>query len=250
MTKKQTNPEKEIKELEKMHEYLKTRKEIFDFIINRNVRGVILLYLGIVSLIIWLGFGAYIEYKVMGRVENRFSEKIDEEYTYLSERNTITELGDMAITTYKIRYYEKLKEYLSSKIPERIRTAAKAEILRIESYFSTWGYSGFNPYNAKESELSADQLIELYKETDSMDRKITTLFFLRYRFNKETPDFLLKNAKSTENLRLRYILLCTLQELVKDSSVDRLNYDNNFDLWTNNKENFYRRIDESEKKLK
>ena len=66
MTKKQTNPEKEIKELEKMHEYLKARKDVFDFIINRNVLKYILLYLGIISVIIWLGAGAYIDYKVKG----------------------------------------------------------------------------------------------------------------------------------------------------------------------------------------
>ncbi len=250
MTKKQTNPEKEIKELEKMHEYLKARKEIFDFIINRNVLKSILFYLGIVSVIIWLGANAYIDYKVKGRVEEKLSEKIDEEYTYLSERNTITELGDMAISTYKIRYYEELNEYLSSKKPERIRIAAKAEILRIESYLSTWGYSGFSPYDAKDSELSAEQLIEEYKETDSMDRKIATLLFLRDRFNKETPGFLLNIVKSTENLRLRYISLCTLQALLKDFSVDRLDYDKNSELWEKNKEKFHKKIDELEKKKK
>lgn len=250
MTKKQTNPEKEIKELEKMHEYLKTRKEIFDFIINRNVRGVILLYLGIISVIFWLGADAYIEYKVMGRVEKRLSEKIDEEYTYLSERNKITELGDMAISTYKIRYYEELKEYFSSKKPERIRTAAEAEILRIESYLSTWGYSGFNTYDAKESELSAEQLIELYKETDSFDIKISTLFWLIHNSNKEVPDFLLNIAKSTDNLRLRYISICSLQRLLMDFSVDRLDYDKNFELWEKSKEKFHKKIDELEKKKK
>lgn len=252
MTKKQTNPEKETKEVEKMHEYLKARKEIFDFAINRNVRNVILYYLGIISVIIWLGAGSYIDYKVKGRVEKKLSEKIDEEYTYLSERNTITELGDMAISTYKIRYYEEINEYLSSKKSERIRIAAKAEILRIESYLSTWGYSGlsFNPYIAKERELSAEQLIELYKETDSFDIKITTLFWLTHNFNKEVPDFLLNIAESTDNLRLRYISLCSLQRVLMDFTVDRLDYDKNFELWINNKENFCRRIDESEKKLK
>lgn len=250
MIKKQNNPEKEIKELEERQEYLKARKEIFDYAISRSVLKFIIFYLSIISLIIWLGGGAYIDYKVKGRVEKKLSEKIDEEYTYLSERNTITELGDMAISTYKIGYYEELNEYLSSKKSERICIAAKAEILRIESYLSTWGYSvlGFNPYNAKESELSAEQLIELYKETDSFDMKINTLFWLTHNYNKEVPDFLLNIAKTTDNLRLRYISLCSLQRLLIDFSVDRLDYDKNFDLWERNKENYYQRINESEKK--
>ena len=248
MTKKQTNSEEKMKKLEKMQEYLNARKEIFDFIINRNVRNVILCYLGILSVVLLVGGDAYIDYKVKGRVEERLSEKIDEEYTYLSERNNIVELGDQAISTNKIRYYEDLKVYLSSKKPERIRTAAKAEMFRIESYLATYGYSGFDPYDTKESELSADQLNELCKETNSMDRKISAFYFLCHRYNKETPDILLSIAKSTENLRLRYISLNTLQLLLRDSSNTRLNYDENFELWEKNKEKFYQRMDESEKK--
>ena len=37
MIKKQNNPEKEIKELEERQEYLKARKEIFDYAISRSV---------------------------------------------------------------------------------------------------------------------------------------------------------------------------------------------------------------------
>jgi len=91
-------------------------------------------------------------------------------------------------------------------------------------------------------------LIKLYMETDSFDKRMTVLFWLTHNVNKEVPDFLLKIAKSTDNLRLRYVSLSSLQRLLMDFSVSRLDYDKNFELWTNNKDNFYRRIDEPEKK--
>jgi hypothetical protein len=246
------NPDQEKDQIDRMEEYLNSKKEIFDFIINRNVFKSILFYFGIISIVFWLGGSAYIDHKIKARIDKIMSEKIDEECTYLSKRNKIMELGDLAISSGQTKYYEELKQYLGIEKQQRICNAAKAELLRIESYFFGHGDEYFPrksvEYIAPDGKItkgyriSSEDLIAVFKKTSHFGEKTTILEMLQHRYDKCVPDFFLEVAQNTNNIRMRFIALRSLQILLDDFSVSRFDHSENIKLWNNNKENFYERV--------
>jgi len=101
---------------------------------------------------------------------------------------------------------------------------------------------------ALEENLSAEEMMDLYKKTDDLNMKITILAFICQKFHKDVPDFLLTIANTTDNLRLRYLSLSSLQVLLKDSAANSLDYDINLELWEKNKEKYNNKVDEINKK--
>lgn len=237
--------EEEINKIEKMDAYLKSREEIFDFIISRKTFNHLLTWFSIFAAILFImglfGGKVLLNHIVKKNIDKKISEKIDEEYLYLSERNKITELGDLAITSNNVEYFKKLKNTASSQKSDRVRTAVEAEILRIASFLSTWGYSGFIE-EIKENELSTEQLFEMYKNNKDLNTRITILLYLSHRYHKNTPEFLLNIANTTDHLRLRYLSLGSLQVLLDDFSTNCLDYDSNYKLWLKNKEKYQKKI--------
>ncbi|MDP3732760.1 MAG: hypothetical protein Q8R31_07065 [Candidatus Omnitrophota bacterium] len=240
-------------EIKKIEKYLHSKKEILNFVLSRQILTTIVFYLSVISLILWLGGKSYIEYIIKTRIDKAISEKIDEEYTYLSERNKITELGDLAISTGKIKYYDNLGEFLDSKKQERINNAAKAELMRIENLFFASGDEYFPEEKLKYTSpdgkilqgyaIPTEGLIELFHKADRFGEKTTILMMLDHRYEKNIPDFLLKVAFNTDNLRMRYVALRTLQILIDDFSVNQFDYEENEKLWYKCKEDFYKRVE-------
>lgn len=247
-------------EIKKIESYLKSKKEILSFVLSRRIFTIILFYLSIISLFLWLGGNSYINHIVKTKIDKIISEKIDEEYTYLSERNKITELGDLAISTGKIKYYDNLRKFIDSKKQERIKNAAKAELMRIENFFFASGdeyfpeekLEYFSPEGKifKGRNIPTEELVRIFHKTDSFGEKTTILMTLDHRYEKNIPEFLLGVAFDTDNLRMCRVALRTLQILINDFSANQFDYEENEKLWHKCKENFYKKVEEIQNKKK
>ncbi len=246
------NTEQCTNQIEKMEEYLSSKKAIFDFIINRNVRKTILLWFTAVSIVLLLGGSAYIEHRITHRIEETMSEKIDEEVTYLRDRNKITELGDLAISTGEIKYSEKLRKYLASKKQKRIYSAAQAELSRIESFFSGPGYELWKmndvEYTSPDGKvikgltIPPKPLMKMFQETSQVEDKSTILVMLSYQKKEGIPEFFLEVGLNTNYLRMRYVAFSCLQRVLHDFSTDPYDCGQNEELWEKNKEDFYKTV--------
>lgn len=243
-------------DIEKIEEYLKSKNEIIKFVLNRRILAIIFFYVGIISILLMLGGGSFLNHIVKVRIDKAISEKVDEEYSYLSHRNKITEIGDLAISTGKITYYEDLIKYLDSKKQERILIAAKAEILNVESFFIFHGDQYFSEekleYVSSDGEIfksykiPTEGLIKIFRKTDNFGKKTTVLQILQYRYEKNIPEFLLDVAFATDNLRMRYLALITLQILIDDSA-NPFNYEENKNLWQKCKEDYLIKVEKLKK---
>ena len=237
------------KSSDEIQEYIKSKEEIFEFALSRRVLKIILFYLSIITAVLFIGGNSYINYVIKSHVSEEFSQRVKGEVEYLTEHNKITETGDRAIATAKIKYYEDLKSYFNKNISERIQIAAKAEILRIESFFTT----GVNQYYPEEKveyidsngektigeKISTENLMKEYDKTDIIGKKTTILALLMFRNDKSIPEYLLKIAKETDDLRIRRVALCSLKYLLNDYNVNQFDYEGSEQLWNNKKEEYF-----------
>jgi len=254
-----------ITQTEKIKEYIKKHEEIFDFIIHRKVLNNLMLYtsifLAILALVGFFGGKIYIDNLVNKSVMQALSDKTNEEYSYLSKRNEITELGDMAISTGKTEYYEKIKTNLNLKEQKRIYNAAKAELMRVDSFF----YVYINNYSLKELnslvytsldkkiitgfDIPTEGLIAIAHEAKTISEKAKAIMMLDSHPKKGVPEFLLEVIRDTNNMRIRYTALRSLHVVMDNFPENQFDYKSNKMFWEKHKEDFYKNIEDKQEKV-
>ena len=78
-----------------------------------------------------------------------------------------------------------------------------------------------------------------YDKTDIIGKKTTILALLMFRNDKSIPEYLLKIAKETDDLRIRRVALCSLKYLLNDYNVNQFDYEGSEQLWNNKKEEYF-----------
>lgn len=230
---------KEIENIDKMESYLKAKKEIFDFVIRSKVLHYSLFYLSVVAVILAIGGNAFIEYKIKDGINTMIADRINDEAQYLEQRNKITQLGDIAISKGSMNSYRELEKIHLNNSDEKIRQGADAEIKRVESFMSDW--FNYYPENKLEHINKEGKIIVGHKIPTPILKtmllkskdigKITTILQIIYdRREKDLPQFLLKVARETFHLRIRFVALRDIQYLVEDFTANPYNYEN-FEQW-------------------
>jgi len=250
------NKDPKVEQTNKIAEYLKTHEEIFNFIIHRKINLYLLQILSIFSVVFALigffGVKFYIDYMVNNLVTKTISDKTNEEYSYLSKRNKITELGDMAISTAKTEYYEEIKKYIASKEQQRIYNAAKSELMRVDFFF----FVNISDYSLSELEglvyttqegktikgfdIPSKGLIEIFYKSKDVREKICTLLMLDSHKEEGVPEFLLEVVRNSNDMRIRHTALRSFQILVGNFPENRFDYKENELLWEKHQKEFYK----------
>ncbi len=253
-----------ITQTDKINEYIKKHEEIFDFIIHRKVWKSLMLYISIFLAILTLvgifGGRYYINSRVDKGIIQTLSDKTNEEYSYLSKRNEITELGDLTISTGKTEYYEKIKTNLNLEEQKRIYNAAKAELMRVDSFFYVDAdnfsfselrrlvYTSPDKKVIKGFDIPAEGLIEIFHKAKNISEKAKAIVMLDSHPKKGVPGFLLEVIRNTNNMRIRFAALRSLQVMLDDSPENQFDYKSNKMLWEKHKEDFYKKIEDNQEK--
>ena len=245
---------------EEIKEYLKTKEDVFNFLLTKKILGIILSILSVIAVIFWVGFSSYIEHTVKTEINKSIAENIKEEYDFLKARNEIGELTDLAISTGLIKYHDELKKHQSKPFKEKIQIIAKAEIRRVEAFFSYHGDEYFSDEDVmvkndsgqiiKGYNIPAELLIKKFHETDNFGEKTTILPMLsnRYEYVDVVPSFFLEVAENTDNLRMRYVALTSLQHIIDNYGANRFNLNANINLWKQEKNNYFTRAEDIREK--
>ncbi len=195
----------------------------------------------IIALLIFFGGNAFIEYKIKNEINTKIAKTIDDDAQYLEQRNKITQLRDIAISKGSIPKYEELVTIAQNSSDEKIKQAAEAEVKSVEILYSVEKY--FYPVDKLDhktvngktlvgADIPTPILMDMISKSEDIGEITTIIHVLHLRkHEKDIPQNLLKIARDTDHIHVRYSALLAIQKLVFDFTANPYRYKEFEDWW-------------------